>query len=134
MNRNSTWGVEMAKQVVMDRGGEILEKGNISNVSNTPDESDVIQEMMNVIESVGLFGDYRRTQKKECLNLVRRMKLLVPLLEEIRELDGPIPDVTSKCLRGLKKALVSAKKLLKLCHDGSKIYLVSLFIFCFYLL
>ncbi|OMO62416.1 hypothetical protein COLO4_33081 [Corchorus olitorius] len=28
-----------------------------------------------------------KTKRKECLNLVRRLKLLVPLLEEIKELD-----------------------------------------------
>ncbi|KAF8405535.1 hypothetical protein HHK36_010442 [Tetracentron sinense] len=118
----------MEGQIVIEGGGggggEIMEKGNISNVSSiTQEESDVIQFLMDVIESVGSFGDYRRTQKKECFNLVRRMKLLVPLLEEIRELDTPIPDKAFTCLRNLKKALISAKKLLKNCNDGSKIYL-----------
>ncbi|XP_043714501.1 U-box domain-containing protein 15-like [Telopea speciosissima] len=105
-------------------GGEIImDKGNISNVSNGPEESYVIQELMDVIETVGLFTDFRRTQKKESFNLVRRMKLLVPLLEEICEFDGPVPDAAMKCLSDLKKALLFAKKLLKCCHDGSKIYL-----------
>ncbi|KAM2020456.1 hypothetical protein ACFX16_042591 [Malus domestica] len=40
-----------------------------------------------VIEYVAQIGDYRRTQRKECYNLVRRMKLLLPLFEETRELD-----------------------------------------------
>ncbi|KAJ4964613.1 hypothetical protein NE237_016462 [Protea cynaroides] len=104
-------------------GGEITDKGNMSNVSNVSEESEVMQELMDVIETVGLFTDYRRTQKKECYNLVRRMKLLVPLLEEINEYDGPIPDEAMRCLCDLKKALLLGKKLLKFCHDGSKIYL-----------
>ncbi|XP_042484895.1 LOW QUALITY PROTEIN: U-box domain-containing protein 15-like [Macadamia integrifolia] len=78
---------------------------------------------MDLIETVGLVTEYRWTQKKECFNLVRRMKLLVPLLEEICEFEGLVPDAALKCLNDLKKALLFAKKLLKCCHDGSKIYL-----------
>ncbi|XP_043711831.1 U-box domain-containing protein 15-like [Telopea speciosissima] len=78
---------------------------------------------MDVIEYVSLFTDFRKTQKKECFNLVRRMRLLVPLLEEIYEVDEPVTDSVIECLCELKKALLFAKKLLKFCHDGSKIYL-----------
>ncbi|VVA25712.1 PREDICTED: U-box domain-containing [Prunus dulcis] len=76
-----------------------------------------------VIELVAQFGDYRRTQRKECYNLVRRMKLLLPLFEETRELDGPIPEGGVAWLANLKKVLLMAKKLLKTCNEGSKIYL-----------
>ncbi|KAM1725133.1 hypothetical protein ACFX11_016177 [Malus domestica] len=76
-----------------------------------------------VIEYVAQFGDYRRTQRKECYNLVRRMKLLLPLFQETRELDGPIPERGAAWLANLKKVLLMAKKLLKTCNEGSKIYL-----------
>ncbi|GAY49249.1 hypothetical protein CUMW_117790 [Citrus unshiu] len=106
-------------------GGEIImEEENENFAPSSPQEIDnVIQEMLSAIESVAQLGDYRRTQKKECYGLVRRMKLLLPLIDEIRELDTPISETNMTALCNLKKALVMAKKLLKLCNEGSKIYL-----------
>lgn len=117
--------------VIMDGGrrggGEIImEEENENFAPSSPQEIDnVIQEMLSAIESVAQLGDYRRTQKKECYGLVRRMKLLLPLIDEIRELDTPISETNMAALCNLKKALVVAKKLLKLCNEGSKIYLVG---------
>ncbi|XP_024020108.1 U-box domain-containing protein 15 [Morus notabilis] len=85
--------------------------------------ANVLQELVSVVEMAAHFGDYRRTQRKECYNLVRRMKLLLPLFDELRDLDSPIPDKDIACLCNLKKALVMARKLLKTCNEGSKIYL-----------
>ncbi|KAJ8625670.1 hypothetical protein MRB53_034200 [Persea americana] len=63
-------------------------------------------------------------QRKECFNLVRRIKQLVPMLEEVREFEtGLLLAEAKACLGNLKKVFVSAKKLLRCCHDGSKIYL-----------
>ncbi|KAL9332908.1 hypothetical protein Peur_073047 [Populus x canadensis] len=112
----------MERQRVMERG----EKAGVSSSSNGGGEVDVVVEMMDVIEVVGLYVGYRRTQRKECLNLVRRLKLLLPLLEEIKE-NGNYKLVSSEGLKtsldNLKKALLGAKKLLKKCSCGSKIYL-----------
>ncbi|OVA00605.1 Armadillo [Macleaya cordata] len=115
----------MEGQTVTGGGGETMEKRTVSNGSShgSQEETTVIQEMIDLIEAVGLFGDYRRSQKKDSFNLVRRMKLLVPLLEEIKEIEKPIPDEALKCLCNLKKALNCAKKLLKTCNEGSKIFL-----------
>ncbi|KAF9603935.1 hypothetical protein IFM89_039155 [Coptis chinensis] len=97
---------------------------NVSKIEDVRDEGDVAQEIMDVIKGIGSFGEYRRTQRKECINLVRRIKLLVPFFEEIIELDNkPLPDSMVECLCNLKMALVCAKKLLKVCRDASKIYL-----------
>ncbi|KAL5706178.1 U-box domain-containing protein 15 [Ranunculus cassubicifolius] len=87
------------------------------------EETDLTRGIMEVIESLAMLGDYRNTQRKECFSLVRRIKLLVPLLEEIAEIGTVIPYQASNCLCNLKKALVFAMKLLKICHTGSKIYL-----------
>ncbi|KAM1463369.1 hypothetical protein ACFXTO_043168 [Malus domestica] len=51
------------------------------------------------------------------------MKLLLLLFEETRELDKPIPERGAAWLENLKMMLLMAKKLLKTCHEGSKIYL-----------
>ena len=58
-----------------------------SSSSNVGEESEVVRELMEVIESVGSYAGFRKTQRKECLNLVSRLKLLVSFSEEIRELD-----------------------------------------------
>ena len=99
--------------------------GGGETVDQTP-ESNVVEELVGVVEMVAQFGDYRSTQRKECYNLVRRMKLLLPLFEELRDLDRPFTEKDIACLCNLKKALVMAKKLLKTCNEGSKLYLVRL--------
>ena len=117
---------------MMERG----ERAGVSSSSDGGDGVDVVKEMVDVIETVGLYVGYRRTQRKECLNLVRRLKLLVPLLEEIKEIDHhklSSSEGLKTSLVNLKKALLGAKKLLKKCSCGSKIYLVSI-CFCFCLL
>ncbi|KAA3482222.1 U-box domain-containing protein 15-like [Gossypium australe] len=86
----------------------------------------VVRELMEVIETVGSYAGFRKTQRKDCLNLVRRLKLLVPLLEEIEDQVGNPLGVSGSgmdSLVSLKKALFGAKKLLKNCNHGSKIYL-----------
>lgn len=103
--------------------GEMLEDENVAMFSKSRDDGEEIEELIGIIESIKLFGEYRRTQKQESHSLVRRLKLLLPLLEEIRDLGGPLPETGTACLRKLKKAFVSAKKLLKTCYAGSKIYL-----------
>ncbi|XP_020595381.1 U-box domain-containing protein 15-like, partial [Phalaenopsis equestris] len=87
------------------------------------DVDDLVRELLETFETVLSFSDYRRTQKKECYNLIRRMKLVVPLLEEIRDSEVPVPDGVCSKLCSLRAAFKAAKKLLRCCHDGSKIYL-----------
>lgn len=90
---------------------------------------DRIKGLIEVIDGVGSCGGYRKTQRKECLSLVRRLKLLAPLLEEIGELhrDGDSDDFPS-CVADLERAVLSARELLKQCSCWSKIYLVVLLI------
>ncbi|KAL9260902.1 U-box domain-containing protein [Drosera capensis] len=83
----------------------------------------VIQVVEREVESICSIGDYRVTQRKESLSLVRRIKLLSPFLDEIKELGGPIPETAQPALRDLKKALFVAKRLLKTSAESSKIYL-----------
>ncbi|XP_057769122.1 U-box domain-containing protein 15-like isoform X2 [Salvia miltiorrhiza] len=84
---------------------------------------EVVGEMVETIEKVGKYTDFRRTQRKECMNLVRRLKLLTPLLEEIRELHTSVSADALNHLVDLNKALLASKKLLKTCNSGSKIFL-----------
>ncbi|KAI7741262.1 hypothetical protein M8C21_022870 [Ambrosia artemisiifolia] len=97
--------------------------GILRNNESSDDGNDVVAEMMEMIETVGSYTNFRRTQRKECLKLVRRLKLLIPLLEETKEMNQVIPTRAFQSFLHLKKALLSAKKLLKQCNFGSKIFL-----------
>lgn len=116
-----------------EEGGEAVEEENAPDESVSPEEVDVLQEIVAVIESAAQLGDYRRTQRKECYNLVRRLKLLLPLIEEIRDLDDAISETGIESLWNLKKAISLAKRLLKICNEGSKIYLVRQILIAFIL-
>ncbi|XP_052202282.1 U-box domain-containing protein 15 [Diospyros lotus] len=101
--------------------GFLEEEGGLDPV-NANDKMDLIQELIAMVDSVHSIGEFRKTQKKEACVLMRRLKLLLPLLEEIR--DGePVPEAAMVCLSNLKKAFVAARKLLKMCTEGSKIFL-----------
>ncbi|GFY95716.1 plant U-Box 15 [Actinidia rufa] len=101
--------------------GEIVEEEK--NILNPKNKMGLIQELTALIESVQSIGDFRRTQRKEANSIARRLKLLLPLLEEIRDLETSVPESGMNCLCNLKKAFLAAKKLLKMCNEGSKIFL-----------
>ncbi|KAJ0987172.1 hypothetical protein J5N97_005528 [Dioscorea zingiberensis] len=86
-------------------------------------EEDLIRWLLRLIDAVGSMGVFRRTHRTECTNLIRRMRLVVPLIEEISDLEGPIPESAHNVLLDLKKAFSCARSLLKSCRHGSKIYL-----------
>lgn len=86
----------------------------------------VAQSLIDAVTEIASVSDYRITVKKLCSNLARRLKLLVPMFEEIRESNDPISEDTLGTLVSLKEALSSAKDHLKFCSGGSKIYLVRL--------
>ena len=105
-----------------------MEEENGMNTPTAQEEIDLVEETVSLIEYVARLGDYRTTQRQECYNLVRRMKILLPFFDEIRCLGSPITTNGIVCLSKLKKALRLAKKLLKTCNEGSKIYLVRMFV------
>ncbi|GLJ32880.1 hypothetical protein SUGI_0662210 [Cryptomeria japonica] len=85
------------------------------------------QSLINLVNEIAQIDHYRKTQKKDCLTLVRRIKLLLPLFEELKDMHhgiGSLPQDALPCISSLEKALQSALTLLQLCHDGSKLYLV----------
>eukprot|EP00253_Pinus_taeda_P025163 PITA_25163 len=82
------------------------------------------QSLINIVNEIAVIGDYRRTHRKDCMTLVRRIKLLMPLFEELKDMVSPPHEAFFSSVSSLEKALLSAKTLLQLCHDGSKLYLV----------
>jgi hypothetical protein len=89
-------------------------------------QSQVVQSLIDLVNTIALKGDFIKSHKKECAALSRRVKLLVPLFEELRESRQRIPQTVLPCFYELEDALQSANKLLQMCHSGSKLYLVRL--------
>ncbi|KAK7295120.1 hypothetical protein RJT34_18024 [Clitoria ternatea] len=85
---------------------------------------DIVEEIQQIIESAVQFGEYRWMNRKESHNLVRRFKLMLPLLEDLRDLPPHVPQNGVVWLTNLKDALLFSKDLLTLCSQGSKIHLV----------
>ena len=94
--------------------------------------SNKVIELVNEIASI---SDYRPPVKKQYCNLARRLKLLIPMFEEIRDMNkDALPDNTSNAVLAFKEALESAMELLRFGSEGSKLYLVCfLLVFLSYL-
>ncbi|KAM0014671.1 putative adaptor protein Cbl domain superfamily [Helianthus debilis subsp. tardiflorus] len=95
-----------------------------NGLSNSRVVRDLSEELIGIIEGAKSIGEFRLTQRKESQTLGRRLRLWLPLLEELRDLDAHFPEICISCLHKLKKSFILAKKLLKTCQAGSKIYLV----------
>lgn len=91
------------------------------------DKGVLLQSLIEVVGEIASISEYRCTVKKEYCNLARRLKLLTPMFEEIRDCKEVLSDETVKALLAFKKALQSAKELLRFGCEGSKIYLVCLY-------
>ncbi|KAK1412811.1 hypothetical protein QVD17_34334 [Tagetes erecta] len=83
----------------------------------------VILKLIDVVNEISAISDYRSTVRKSFFNLARRLKLLNPLFEEIRDVKEALPDDSFRSLVSLMEDLISAKDLLRLGSEGSKIYL-----------
>ncbi|EFJ33129.1 ubiquitin-protein ligase, PUB12 [Selaginella moellendorffii] len=80
------------------------------------------EELIKVVNAVAWIGGRTKLYKRECSQLVRRLRLMLPLLEEIRELKHhSLPD---DAVTGLLTATLNAKQLVSLCQAGPKLYLV----------
>ncbi|KAJ8559536.1 hypothetical protein K7X08_003594 [Anisodus acutangulus] len=82
------------------------------------------QKLIEIVNEISSISDFRISVKKEYCNLARRLKLLIPMFEEIRDSKELVPEESMKALISLKEALESTKELLKFGSEGSKIYLV----------
>ena len=51
----------------------------------------VVESCMELVNEILGIGECRNYLKKEAVNLVRRLKLLTPMFEELREMKDPLP-------------------------------------------
>ncbi|PON58943.1 Beta-catenin [Parasponia andersonii] len=88
------------------------------------EKSALVQSLIDAVSEIASISEYRCTVKKHYCNLSRRLKLLTPMFEEIRDSKEALPRDTTKALVSFMEALKSANDLLRFGSEGSKIYLV----------
>ncbi|MQL93030.1 hypothetical protein Taro_025658 [Colocasia esculenta] len=84
----------------------------------------VVQKMVVAVEEIAASPDYRNAFKKQFCSLARRLKLLAPMFEELRDSAESVAAESAAALVPLREALDSARELLRCGYEGSKIYLV----------
>lgn len=84
----------------------------------------LVEELLTAVAAARSFQEFRRSQSKECLSLLRWLQLVLPLIQEIREATPSLTDDAYRRLVLLGRAFHAARRLLRCCHDGSKIFLV----------
>lgn len=80
-----------------------------------------LKKLIDIVNEISSISGFRCVVRRQCRDLSRRLKLLMPLFEEIRD---QISQETLNDLILLKEALESAKELLGICSRGSNILLV----------
>ncbi|KAG6432886.1 hypothetical protein SASPL_104476 [Salvia splendens] len=88
------------------------------------DKSVLSRKLIDLVADISSIPDYRISVKRQYTNLARRLKLLIPMFEEIRDTKEALPEDSIRALAALVTALASAKELLRFGSEGSKIYLV----------
>ncbi|KAL6577083.1 U-box domain-containing protein 13 [Orobanche minor] len=88
------------------------------------DKAALTRKLIDIVSEISEISDFRSTVKKQYTNLARRLKLLTPMFEEIRDSKDPLPEDSVQALDSYASALESAKELLLFGSEGSKIYLV----------
>lgn len=88
------------------------------------DSPNLVARLIELSNEISSNGEHRKVFKTECANLIRRVKLLAPLFEEVKEFKGSLPDQAILSFRSIERALQAARKLLQSCHFDSKMYLV----------
>ncbi|KAH9325419.1 hypothetical protein KI387_005597 [Taxus chinensis] len=83
----------------------------------------VALKLIDVLNEITSLGECRNFMRKEYATLSKRVKLLSPLFEEMKEIETSIPGDAIDFFDALEAALLSAKELLNFTHDGSKLFL-----------
>ncbi|KAE7997000.1 hypothetical protein FH972_001675 [Carpinus fangiana] len=85
-------------------------------------EDSVLSRLVESVKAISELPECRNVSKKMYGNLVRRVKLLSPLFEELRDSEKELGEEEVKALESLRIALDSAKDVLGSVNGGSKLY------------
>jgi hypothetical protein len=92
---------------------------------NEDPEDSVLSRLVESVRAISELPECRNVCRKMYGNLVRRVKLLSPLFEELRDSQEELGEEEVKALESLRLALDSAKDLLGSVNGGSKLYQVG---------
>ncbi|CAL5367188.1 unnamed protein product [Camellia sinensis] len=84
----------------------------------------LVMSLIDIVNDISAKSDYRYVVKRQYCNLARRLKMLIPMFEEILDNKEPVPEESFEAVRSLKEALESTREFLRFGNEGSKIYLV----------
>ncbi|GKF63061.1 hypothetical protein Tco_0183115 [Tanacetum coccineum] len=87
------------------------------------EEGDLVSQLVDLVKVISGLPDCRNASRKMYGSLMRRVKLLSPLFEEIK--DGEKKDLDDGDLKGFNGLIIAlnlALELLKSVNDGSKIF------------
>ncbi|CAI7871024.1 unnamed protein product [Closterium sp. NIES-53] len=84
----------------------------------------LVGSLLSIINEISALGDRLRSHKRSCQILIRRIKLLAPLFEEIRDVKSPLPAAAVVAFQSMRAALSAAKTILVDCSSGSRIWMV----------
>lgn len=94
-----------------------------SNSGPMEDEKGLlVSQLVDVIRDISGLPECKNATRKMYSNLVRRVKLLSPLFEELKDSEQELGEYEVKGLQSLCIALNLAKELLRSIHGGSKIF------------
>lgn len=86
-------------------------------------EAQLLNKLIERINEIASISDYRSPIKKQYCNLARRLKLLIPMFEELKETSHPLANHVLENLLAFHHSLNLALDLLRFGSLGSKIYL-----------
>nr|XP_043634086.1 U-box domain-containing protein 14-like [Erigeron canadensis] len=92
-------------------------------MANNQDEGDLVSQLVDLVKEISELSECRNASRKMYGNLMRRVKLLSPLFEELKDnSQQKLEDGDVKGLLALRIALNLALELLKSVNHGSKIF------------
>ena len=88
----------------------------------------VVSQLVEAIKDISALPECKNASKKICSNLVRRIKLLSPLFDEIYDRYDELNDNELEGLQALKVCFDTVKEFIKSINEGSKILQVYMYI------
>lgn len=100
------------------------QESELSHTKESRSQVSLLEKIIDTVTVVTSIKDFK-AHKKECYTLIRRVKALALLFDEFKDNGLSLSEEVFGCFNFLDTELNKAKSLLLLCHDGSKLYLVS---------
>ncbi|KAL2630496.1 hypothetical protein R1flu_015182 [Riccia fluitans] len=116
---------DRGEQFLLDKEKGNVRKGGLKVVKSVMDPVTMLANIAQLIQMVVMLGDKAKSQKINCQNLASRIKLLKPLLDEVRDTKIPLNNSAVVSLETLEGAILKAKGLFEKCGGkSSKLYMV----------